>query len=68
MQPRSTVGKELLWLLYFLAMLSVLEYLMLRFVVPTGFNDRVAVMVAALIAGIAWIVLRAVAMRRFGAK
>ncbi len=68
MQPRSTVGKELLWLLYFLAMLSVLEYLMLRFVVPTGFNDRVAVMVAALIAGIAWIVLRAVAMRRSGAK
>jgi hypothetical protein len=67
-QPRSTVGKELLWLLYFLAMLSVLEYLMLRFVVPTGFNDRVAVMVAALIAGIAWIVLRAVAMRRSGAK
>jgi hypothetical protein len=45
-----------------------LEYLMLRFVVPTGFNDRVAVMVAALIAGIAWIVLRAVAMRRSGAK
>jgi len=67
-QPRSTVGKELLWLLYFLAMLSALEYLMLRFVVPTGFNDRVAVMVAALIAGIAWIVLRAVAMRRSGAK
>ena len=64
MQPRSTVGKELLWLLYFLVMLTVLEYLMLRFVVPTGFNDRVAVMVAALIAGVAWIVLRAVAMRR----
>ena len=68
MQPRSTVGKELLWLLYFLVMLTVLEYLMLRFVVPTGFNDRVAVMVAALIAGVAWIVLRAVAMRRSGVK
>jgi len=67
-QPRSTVGKELLWLLYFLVMLTVLEYLMLRFVVPTGFNDRVAVMVAALIAGVAWIVLRAVAMRRSGVK
>lgn len=68
MQQRSSVGKELLWLLYFLVMLTVLEYLMLRFVVPTGFNDRVAVMVAALIAGIAWIVLRAVAMRRTGVK
>lgn len=68
MQPRSSVGKELLWLLYFLVMLTVLEYLMLRFVVPTGFNDRVAVMVAALIAGVAWIVLRAVAMRRSGLK
>jgi len=67
-QPRSSVGKELLWLLYFLVMLTVLEYLMLRFVVPTGFNDRVAVMVAALVAGIAWIVLRAVSMRRTGAK
>ena len=49
-------------------MLTVLEYLMLRFIVPTGFNDRVAVMVAALIAGIAWIVLRAVSMRRNAAK
>lgn len=68
MQPRSTVGKELLWLLYFLVMLTVLEYLMLRFVVPTGFNDRVAVMVAALIAGVAWIVLRAVSMRRSRVK
>lgn len=68
MQPRSSVGNELLWLLYFLVMLTVLEYLMLRFVVPTGFNDRVAVMVAALIAGVAWIVLRAVAMRRSGLK
>jgi uncharacterized BrkB/YihY/UPF0761 family membrane protein len=67
-QQHSSVGKELLWLLYFLVMLTVLEYLMLRFVVPTGFNDRVAVMVAALIAGIAWIVLRAVAMRRTGVK
>jgi len=67
-QPRSTVGKELLWLLYFLVMLTVLEYLMLRFVVPTGFNDRVAVMVAALIAGVAWIVLRAVSMRRSRVK
>jgi hypothetical protein len=67
-QPRSSVGKELLWLLYFLVMLTVLEYLMLRFVVPTGFNDRVAVMVAALIAGIGWIVLRAVSMRRTGVK
>lgn len=68
MRPRSSVGRELLWLLYFLVMLTVIEYLMLRFVVPTGFNDRVAVMLAALIAGIAWIVLRAASMRRTGAK
>jgi len=67
-RPRSSVGRELLWLLYFLVMLTVIEYLMLRFVVPTGFNDRVAVMLAALIAGIAWIVLRAASMRRTGAK
>jgi len=67
-QPRSSVGKELLWLLYFLVMLTVFEYLMLRFVVPTGFNDRVAVMLAAVVAGVVWIALRAVAMRRSGAK
>lgn len=64
MQPRSSVGRELLWLLLFLAMLIVLEYLMLRFVVPTGFNDRIAVMIAAIVAGVAWIVARAVSMRR----
>jgi hypothetical protein len=63
-QPRSSVGRELLWLLLFLAMLAVLEYVMLRFVVPTGFNDRVAIKIAAIVAGLGWIVARAVSARR----
>ncbi|MDQ2991330.1 MAG: hypothetical protein M3R30_00730 [Candidatus Eremiobacteraeota bacterium] len=55
----SSIGRELLWLLLFLALLFVFEYLMLRFVVPTGFNDRIAVLIAALVAGVVWILLRA---------
>ncbi len=59
----SSIGRELLWLVLFLALLAVFEFIMLRFVVPTGFNDRVAVMIAAIAAGIVWIVFRGRSMR-----
>lgn len=58
-QPTSSVGSELLWLLLFLVIFAVLTYGMLVFVVPHHFNDRIAVMIAALMAGIVWLGLRA---------
>jgi hypothetical protein len=58
-QPTSSVASELLWLLLFLAIFAVLTYAMLAFVVPHHFNDRIAVMIAALVSGVVWLGLRA---------
>jgi hypothetical protein len=65
-RSRSTVGRELLWLGLFLVLLVIFEYVMLRFIVPLHFNDRIAVMIAAILAGVVWIVLRGWWMRRSG--
>lgn len=65
-RSRSTVGRELLWLGIFLVLLVIFEYAMLRFIVPMHFNDRIAVMIAAILAGVVWIVLRGWWMRRNG--
>ncbi|HEY8298571.1 MAG TPA: hypothetical protein VIG32_11190 [Candidatus Baltobacteraceae bacterium] len=61
--PSSPLG-ELRWLLAFLAIFAVITFLMLKFVVPHHFNDRVAVTISALLAGVIWMILRANAARR----
>lgn len=63
-QSQSSVLAELGWLAYFLAVFVILAYLLLRFVVPHHFNDRVAVMLAAILSGVAWTATRAVWRRR----
>ncbi|HEY8314897.1 MAG TPA: hypothetical protein VIG51_12120 [Candidatus Baltobacteraceae bacterium] len=60
----SSPGNELRWLLLFLGIFAIVTYLMLRFVVPHHFNDRVAVTISALVAGVVWMILRANAARR----
>ncbi|MGZ3496719.1 MAG: hypothetical protein ACXWNK_00920 [Vulcanimicrobiaceae bacterium] len=60
----SSIGAEIGWLLLFLAIFVVITFLMLKFVVPHHFNDRVAVTIAALISGVIWILLRGKAARR----
>jgi hypothetical protein len=52
------------WLLVFLAIFVVITFLMLKFVVPHHFNDRIAVTIAALLSGVIWMLLRAKAAGR----
>lgn len=63
-RSQSSVGRELLWLLVWLTIFVVVTYVMLKFVVPHHFNDRVAVMLSAIVAGLAMIALRAYFSRR----
>lgn len=58
-QQPSNVRNELGWLLLFVAIFVVITYLLLRFVVPLHFNDRIAVTISAILSGVIWIGLRA---------
>jgi uncharacterized membrane-anchored protein len=61
---QSSIGRELLWLAVWLAIFVSITVLMLRFVVPHHFNDRIAVLISAILSGLAMIALRAYATRR----
>jgi undecaprenyl pyrophosphate phosphatase UppP len=63
-RSQSSIGQELLWLLVWGLIFIVITVLMLKFVVPHHFNDRVAVMISAIVSGIAMISLRAYVSRR----
>jgi hypothetical protein len=63
-RSQSSVATELLWLLVWASIFTVLTYVMLRFVVPHHFNDRVAVLISGIVSGVAMIALRAYASRR----
>ena len=63
-QSKSSVGNELLWLLVFLVIFVAITTAMIKFVVPHHFNDRIAVMISAIIAGLLMIALRAYSTRR----
>ncbi|MBV9272226.1 MAG: hypothetical protein JO165_14115 [Candidatus Eremiobacteraeota bacterium] len=56
---QSSVGEELRWFGLWLLVFVVVTYLMLRLVVPHHFNDRVAIMIAGILAAVAMIALRA---------
>ncbi len=61
---KSSIKQELLWLLWWLVIFVVLTWLLLKFLVPHHFNDRIAVVLSAIISSLVWIVLRAYAARR----
>jgi uncharacterized membrane-anchored protein len=61
---QSSIGQELLWLAAWAAIFIVVTIVMLKFVVPHHFNDRIAVVISAIISGVAMIALRAYASRR----
>ncbi len=63
-RSESSVGRELLWLLVWIVIFAFCEFMLLKFVVPHHFNDRIAVMIAAIVSGIAMIALRAYVSRR----
>jgi hypothetical protein len=58
-RQRSSVLVEIAWLAYFFAIFVIGVYVMVIFVVPHHFNDKVAIVIAALFAGVAMIATRA---------
>jgi hypothetical protein len=63
-RAKTTVIQEVLWLAAWLALFVAVTWVFLKFVVPHHFNDRVAVVVSAIISSLAWIALRAYVTRR----
>jgi hypothetical protein len=66
-QPPSSIRAEIGWLAFFLAIFIAAVYLLVRLLVPHHFNDKVAIMLAAIFAGLVLIFGRAWFARRFGA-
>lgn len=60
-QRGSSISTEIAWLAYFLLVFIVSTYLLLRNLVPHHFNDKVAVMLAAIFSGLVLIGTRAFA-------
>ena len=60
----SSVKQELVWLLVFLVIFAGVTIALLRLLVPHHFNDRIAIVLSALISGAAMIALRAWYIRR----
>jgi len=58
-QRHSSVLAEIGWLAYFFAIFVVLVYGAVLFVVPHHFNDKIAITLAGLIAGVVMIATRA---------
>ena len=63
-RSQSSIGQELLWLAIWAVIFIVITIVMLKFVVPHHFNDRIAVVISAIISGVAMIALRAYVSRR----
>lgn len=62
----SSIGTELAWLGLYLSIFAIGVYLMLKFVAPHHFNDRVGIMIVAILAAVGTIGLRARTSRRTG--
>ncbi len=60
----SSIGSELRWLALFLLIFSVTTFLLLTLLVPHHFNDRIAITLSAIAAGVIWMIVRANAARR----
>ena len=64
-QPRSSLAAELGWLVYFLVVFVASVYLFVRGLVPHHFNDKIAIALAAMFAGLVMIATRAWVTRRW---
>jgi hypothetical protein len=58
-QPRSSIAAEIGWLAYFLVVFVAAVYLLVRSLVPHHFNDKIAIVLAAIFAGLILIGTRA---------
>ena len=50
--PRSSIATEIAWLAYFLVVFIAAVYLLVRSLVPHHFNDKIAIVLAAILAGL----------------
>jgi lipopolysaccharide export LptBFGC system permease protein LptF len=57
--PRSSIGAEIGWLTYFAVVFVALVYLLVGLLVPHHFNDKIAIALAAIFAGLIMIATRA---------
>ncbi|MBV9027365.1 MAG: hypothetical protein JO311_02000 [Candidatus Eremiobacteraeota bacterium] len=58
-RPSSSVSAEIGWLALFLVVFVACVFLFVRTLVPHHFSDKIAICLAALFAGLIWIVVRA---------
>jgi hypothetical protein len=58
-QPPSSVSAEIGWLAFFLVVFVATVYVLLRSLVPHHFNDKIAIALAAIFAGLIMIGARA---------
>lgn len=58
-RPKSTLLTEIAWLGFFLIIFVAAVYLFVRTLVPHHFNDKVAIVLAGMFAGLALIGVRA---------
>jgi nitrate reductase gamma subunit len=61
----SSVVTEIGWLVFFLVTFVVAVYLLVRLLVPHHFNDKIAIVLAAMFAGLIMIGTRAWVSRRW---
>lgn len=63
-QQRSSILGEIGWLVYFIAVFVAAVYALVGWLVPHHFNDKIAIALAAIFAGLVMIGTRAWAARR----
>jgi hypothetical protein len=56
---KSSIASEIGWLAFFLVVFVAAVYLFVRSLVPHHFNDKIAIVLAAMFAGLIMIVARA---------
>jgi membrane protein implicated in regulation of membrane protease activity len=61
---KSSISTEIGWLAFFLLVFAATVYLLVRLLVPHHFNDKIAIMLAAIFAGLILIFTRAWLTRR----
>ncbi len=63
-QPRSSILREIGWLAYFIVVFVIAVYLLVGLLVPHHFNDKIAIALAAIFAGLIMIATRAAVAAR----
>jgi hypothetical protein len=61
----SSIGNEIAWLVFFLAVFACFVYLFVGLLVPHHFNDKIVIALAAMAAGLVMIVVRAKVTQRW---